>query len=329
MVRFPPSSPTASIRSRRSRPDSSIPLPELDSLVTDTLPDYFPAARTDRHPSCADSSQTGRCLVMGILNVTPDSFSDGGRYESTKDAIARGIALADAGADYVDVGDESTRPGANRVDAEEELRRVVPVVRALAREGITISIDTTRARVAAAAIDVGGSLVNDVSGGLADPAMARFVAQSGVRWVLTHWRGHSNRMDEAADYTHVVEEVQSELLARVDSAVAEGVDDSQLVLDPGFGFAKRAEHDIAVLAALDSFVDMGFPVLVGASRKRFLGRILAGEDQSQRPAEQRDAATLATSVLAAQAGAWAVRVHDATATVDAMKVITAIRAKRR
>ncbi|RYF60660.1 MAG: dihydropteroate synthase [Comamonadaceae bacterium] len=263
---------------------------------------------------------------MGILNVTPDSFSDGGRFESTSSAIARGRALAEAGADYVDVGGESTRPGADRVDVDEELRRVLPVVSALASEGIRVSIDTTRARVAAAAIEAGGSLVNDVSGGLADTDMARFIAESGVRWVLMHWRGYSRRMDSAANYTHVVEEVRNELLARVESAVAAGVDTGQLVLDPGLGFAKRAEHDIALLASLDVFVGLGLPVLVGASRKRFLGRILAGDNQPPRPADQRDAATLATSILAAQAGVWGVRVHDAAATVDAMRVITAIRA---
>ncbi|NEK59412.1 dihydropteroate synthase [Geodermatophilus sabuli] len=261
---------------------------------------------------------------MGIVNVTPDSFSDGGRYAATGPAVAHGLALAAAGADYVDVGGESTRPGAGRVEADEELRRVVPVVTELVAAGVAVSIDTTRARVAEAAVAAGAVVVNDVSGGLADPAMARTVADAGVPWVLMHWRGHSRQMYAPAVYGDVVAEVGVELRARVDDALAAGVDPGRLVLDPGLGFAKLPEHDLALLAGLDDLVDLGFPLLVGASRKRFLGAVLAAADGEPRPAEQRDAATLATSVLAARAGAWGVRVHDAAASADAVRVVAAV-----
>jgi dihydropteroate synthase len=271
----------------------------------------------------------GRCLVMGVLNVTPDSFSDGGCYADHDAAIAHGLEMHAAGADYVDVGGESTRPGAERVDAEEECRRVVPVVRDLVDAGARVSVDTTRADVAAAALEAGASLVNDVSGGLADEGMARLVAEAGVPWVLMHWRGHSREMYAAARYGDVVHEVGAELTTRVEDVVAAGVDPAQLVLDPGLGFAKNAEHNWALLAGLDRIVDLGLPVLVGASRKTFLGRLLAGPDGTPRPAEQRDAATLATTVLAAEAGAWGVRVHDAAASVDAVRTVEAVRAARR
>jgi dihydropteroate synthase len=263
---------------------------------------------------------------MGILNVTPDSFSDGGRYDAPPAAIAHGLAMVEAGADYVDVGGESTRPGAHRVAAEEELRRVLTVVTELARQGVAVSIDTTRARVAAAALEAGAVLVNDVSGGRADPDMARVVAEAGVPWVLMHWRGHSREMAAAAVYDDPVAEVRRELLDRVDDALAAGVAAEQLVLDPGFGFAKELPHDLALLAHLEEFVALGFPLLVGASRKRFLGRVLTGDDGRVPSTDQRDTATLATSVLAARAGAWAVRVHAVAATVDAVRVVAAVRA---
>ena len=271
----------------------------------------------------------GRCVVMGVLNVTPDSFSDGGCFADPADAIAHGLAMAAAGADYVDVGGESTRPGADRVDADEECRRVVPVVRELAAAGLQVSVDTTRAEVAEAALRAGAVMVNDVSGGLADKNMADLVAETGVPWVLMHWRGHSREMYAAARYGDVVTEVRAELAARVEDVVAAGVDPAQLVLDPGLGFAKNAEHNWALLAGLDRIVDLGLPVLVGASRKTFLGRLLAGPDGTPRPAEQRDAATLATTVLAAEAGAWGVRVHDAGASVDAVRTVQAVRDARR
>ncbi len=270
----------------------------------------------------------GHCVVMGVLNVTPDSFSDGGCFSDPATAIAHGLAMHAAGADYVDVGGESTRPGADRVDAGEECSRVVPVIRRLAAAGVRTSVDTTRAEVAEAALDAGAELVNDVSGGLADKNMAELVAEAGVPWVLMHWRGHSREMYAAAQYGDVVTEVCAELTARVEDVVAAGVSPEQLVLDPGLGFAKRAEHNWALLAGLDRLTALGLPVLVGASRKTFLGRLLAGPDGAPRPAEERDSATLATTVLAAQAGAWGVRVHDAAASVDALRTLDAVRAAR-
>jgi dihydropteroate synthase len=265
---------------------------------------------------------------MGVLNVTPDSFSDGGCFADPAVAVAHGLEMHAQGADYVDVGGESTRPGADRVDADEECRRVLPVIAELAAAGVRVSVDTTRAEVAEAAIAAGASLVNDVSGGLADKNMADLVAESGVPWVLMHWRGHSREMYAAARYGDVVTEVCAELMARVEDVVAAGVDPTQLVIDPGLGFAKNAEHNWALLAGLDRLVGLGLPVLVGASRKSFLGRLLAAEDGTVRPAEGRDDATLATTVLAVEAGAWGVRVHDAGASVDAVRTVEAVRAAR-
>ncbi len=270
----------------------------------------------------------GRCVVMGVLNVTPDSFSDGGCFADRDSAVAHGLAMAAAGADYVDVGGESTRPGADRVDAAEERRRVVPVVRDLAAAGVRVSVDTTRTEVAAAALEAGAVLVNDISGGLADDGMAALVADAGVPWVLMHWRGHSRDMYSRAEYGDVVAEVCGELSARVDAALAAGVDAAQLVLDPGLGFAKQSGHNWALLAALPRVVALGLPVLVGASRKSFLGRLLADADGAPRPAEGRDAATLATTVLAAEAGAWGVRVHDAAASADAVATVAAVQRAR-
>jgi dihydropteroate synthase len=265
---------------------------------------------------------------MGVLNVTPDSFSDGGCFADTETAVAHGLEMAAAGADIVDVGGESTRPGADRVDAEEECRRVLPVIRELSAAGVRTSVDTTRAEVAEAALAAGAILVNDVSGGLADAGMAALVADAGVPWVLMHWRGHSREMYAAARYGDVVTEVAAELTARVEDVVAAGVAPEQLIIDPGLGFAKRAEHNWSLLAGLDRIVGIGLPVLVGASRKTFLGRLLADADGEPRPAEQRDAATLATTVLAAEAGAWGVRVHDAGASADAVRTVDAVRAAR-
>ena len=269
-----------------------------------------------------------RCIVMGVLNVTPDSFSDGGCFADPADAIAHGLEMHAAGADYVDIGGESTRPGADRVDADEECRRVLPVIRELSEAGVRTSVDTTRAEVAEAAIAAGAALVNDVSGGLADKNMAELVAETGIPWVLMHWRGHSREMYAAARYGDVVTEVCAELTARVEDVVAAGVAPEQLVLDPGLGFAKRAEHNWALLAGLDRLVALGLPVLVGASRKTFLGRLLPDADGNPRAAEQRDAATLATTVLAAEAGVWGVRVHDAAASVDAVRTVSAVQSAR-
>ncbi|WP_219415570.1 dihydropteroate synthase [Pseudonocardia nigra] len=262
---------------------------------------------------------------MGILNVTPDSFSDGGRYYDRGDAVGHGIAMRDAGADLVDIGGESTRPGAGRVEADVEKARVLPVIRELVAEGVAVSIDTTRAAVAEVAVEAGACIVNDVSGGLADPAMAATVASARVPWILMHWRGHSDRMNALADYGDVVQDVRAELVARVDAAVLAGVEPSRLVLDPGLGFAKTAAHNWALLRRLDVLTELGFPVLVGTSRKRFLGQLLAAPDGSPRPPAGRDVATATTSALAAERGAWGVRVHDVTSTIDAIAVTTAWR----
>ena len=260
---------------------------------------------------------------MGVLNVTPDSFSDGGRYADLDAAVAHGLAMWAAGADIVDVGGESTRPGAERVDAEEETRRVVPAIRALACSGVTVSVDTSRAAVAEAALDAGAGIVNDVSGGLGDPAMAKTIAAAGVPWVLMHWRAHSRDMQALARYADVVRDVATELTRQVDAAVAAGVDATNIVLDPGLGFAKTAEHNWSLLARLDELTALGVPVLVGASRKAFLGRLLAGPDGTPAPVDAREHATVATSVLAAVMGAWGVRVHEVTPTLDAVTVVRA------
>ncbi|RZT88842.1 dihydropteroate synthase [Pseudonocardia sediminis] len=270
-------------------------------------------------------TELGRCAVMGILNVTPDSFSDGGRYLDLSHAVAHGIAMRDSGADLVDVGGESTRPGALRVSAEVEAQRVLPVIRDLVAEGVRVSVDTTRASVADAAVEAGAAVVNDVSGGLADPDMAAVVANARVPWILMHWRGHSERMNELAGYEDVIGEVRQELVMRADAAVMAGVDPDRILLDPGLGFAKTAAHNWALLRRLDVLVALGFPVLVGASRKRFLGDLLADASGSPRPHSGRDGATAATSVLAAMAGAWGVRVHDVDSTMDAVAVSTAVR----
>ncbi|MFG2063401.1 dihydropteroate synthase [Micromonospora sp. NPDC048871] len=259
-------------------------------------------------------------VVMGVLNVTPDSFSDGGRYADVGAAVAHGVRLRDEGAGLVDVGGESTRPGAERVDAETEAARVVPVIRELAEVGVPVSIDTTRARVAEAALAAGAVVVNDVSGGLADPDMARVVADAGCPWVLMHWRGHSQRMTELARYDDVVAEVRTELGQRVEAALTAGVAADRIVIDPGLGFAKTAVHNWQLSARLSELLDLGYPLLFGASRKSYLGLLLAGPDGEPRPTGGREAATVATSLLAVAAGAWGVRVHDVRATVDALAV---------
>jgi len=260
---------------------------------------------------------------MGVLNVTPDSFSDGGRWSDLDAAVGHGLAMAGRGADLVDVGGESTRPGAERVDAGEEIRRVVPAIRQLTAAGVTVSVDTTRAPVAEAALEAGAAVVNDVSGGLADPAMAKVVAAAGVPWVLMHWRGHSRDMQALATYADVVADVRRELTRQVEAALAAGVAEGNIVLDPGLGFAKTAEHNWALLAGLDELVALGFPVLVGASRKTFLGQLLAAADGTPAPVAAREDATVATSVLAAVMGAWGVRVHEVGPTLDAVRVVAA------
>ncbi|PND57450.1 dihydropteroate synthase [Mycobacterium sp. ENV421] len=262
-----------------------------------------------------------RTLVMGVVNVTDDSFSDGGCYLDPARAVEHGLALVAQGASIIDVGGESTRPGAVRIDAAVESARVIPVIKELAAQGITVSIDTMHAAVAAAALDNGATIVNDVSGGKADPVMAPLVAEAKVPWVLMHWRSvRTEHPHDVPDYGDVVTEVRDDLLAGVDAAVAAGVDQENLIIDPGLGFAKTADHNWALLHALPEFVATGIPVLVGASRKRFLGSLLADADGTVRPPDGRETATAVISALAAVHGAWGVRVHDVRASVDALKV---------
>jgi dihydropteroate synthase len=260
---------------------------------------------------------------MGVVNVTEDSFSDGGLYLDCDRAVEHGLALAAQGAAIIDVGGESTRPGAIRVDPRVETNRVVGVVKELAAQGITVSIDTMRSDVAAAALQNGARIVNDVSGGRADPKMGRLVAEAGVPWILMHWRSvGAAHPHDIPRYDDVVADVKAELLASVDAAVSAGVDETRLILDPGLGFAKNAQHNWALLRALPEFVATGLPVLIGASRKRFLGTLLADEAGVREPAG-RETATAVISALAAVRGVWGVRVHDVRASVDALKVVEA------
>jgi dihydropteroate synthase len=276
-----------------------------------------------------------RCLVMGVVNVTPDSFSDGGQWYGVGSAIEHGLDLVAQGADIVDVGGESTRPGAQRISAEEELRRVGPVITELVKAGVVVSVDTMRAQVAEFALEAGVSLVNDVSGGLADPYMPRLVAKASVPYVVMHWRGHSHDMNSRAIYQDVIREVHDELAQRIDAVTAEGVDPSMIVLDPGLGFSKLPDsrgpgaHNWQLLTHLREVAHIDgrdFPVLVGASRKRHLGRLLAAPDGTPRPFADSDDATVAVTALAAVAGAWCVRVHKVPANADAVRVAAAWRA---
>ena len=263
-------------------------------------------------------------VVIGVVNVTDDSFSDGGRYLDPDRAVQHGLALAADGAAIIDVGGESTRPGAVRIDADVEIARIVPVVKGLAAQGLTVSIDTMHAAVARAALDSGAAIVNDVSGGRADPAMAQVIAEAGVPWVLMHWRSvQADQPHEAPHYDDVVVRVRDELLAGVEAAVAAGVQRDNLIIDPGLGFAKTAHHNWALLHALPLLIQTGIPVLVGASRKRFLGSLLADADGTPRSPDGRETATAVISALAALHGAWGVRVHDVRASVDALKVVDA------
>jgi dihydropteroate synthase len=261
-----------------------------------------------------------RCAVMGVVNVTPDSFSDGGAWATPDAAVGHGRKLVARGADIVDVGGESTRPGAARVDPDEERRRVLPVVRVLAADGAVVSIDTTRSAVAAAAVAAGARLVNDVSGGRADPDMGRVVADTGVAYVLMHSRGSSADMQQLASYDDVVATLSAELTQSLERMLAVGVREEQVIFDPGLGFAKNAEHNVQLLAALPALLGLGRPVLVGASRKSFLGHLLGG-----RPVDGRDDATQAITALVAWQGAWGVRVHAVRPAADAVRVVAAIR----
>nr|WP_148221012.1 dihydropteroate synthase [Xylanimonas cellulosilytica] len=267
---------------------------------------------------------------MGVVNVTPDSFSDGGEWFSPEAGVRHGLELLGEGADIVDVGGESTRPGSARVPEEQELARVMPVIERLAAAGAVVSVDTTRARVAERAVAAGARIVNDVSGGLADPEMGRAVAETGAAYVCMHWRGHADVMDSLEVYDDVVTDVRDELAAQMAALEADGVRREQIVLDPGLGFAKSGDLNWPLLAHLDALQALGRPVLVGASRKRFLGRLLAsgrrdgGIDVAEpAPPLARDDATAAISALAAAAGAWAVRVHAARASHDAVRVAAA------
>ena len=268
----------------------------------------------------AELAQLNRTVVMGVLNVTPDSFSDGGRYLQPAAAVARGLALRAAGADLVDVGGESTRPGAERVTAAEELRRVLPVVRALSAAGVLVSIDTMRAEVAQAAVAEGAAVINDVSGGLADPEMLGYAATAGLPLVLMHWRGPSTIMAELANYDDVVRDVRAELGKRLAAAVSAGVDPAFIVLDPGLGFAKDADHNWSLLSHLHELAALGRPLLVGASRKRFLAELT-----NTGTVHDPDAATAAVSALAAAGGVWCVRVHEPAASRAAVAVASRLR----
>ncbi|MDQ1703728.1 MAG: dihydropteroate synthase [Frankiaceae bacterium] len=268
-----------------------------------------------------------RCRVMGVVNVTPDSFSDGGAFADADSAVKHGLQLWAEGADLIDVGGESTRPGATRVAPAEEQARVEPVVAALAAAGAMVSIDTMHASTARVALRAGASVVNDVSGGLVDPDLPRVVADAGVPYVVMHWRGHSDHMQERASYTDVVAEVRAALSARLDALVAAGLAAEQIVLDPGIGFAKDAEHNWALLAHLDALLDLGRPLLVGVSRKSFLGALLA-DDAEPRAVVDRDDATAALSALVAAGGAWCVRVHEVRASADAVRVAARLRTER-
>jgi dihydropteroate synthase len=275
----------------------------------------------NRFPAVSGLPQPGRTLVMGVVNVTPDSFSDGGEWFQPRDAIEHGLELVAEGADLIDVGGESTRPGAARPDVTEELRRVLPVVSELAATGTVVSIDTMRPRVAAEAVARGARLINDVSGGQADPDMLPLVAGLGLPYLCMHWRGHSTDMQSRATYGDVVADVIAELGRQVDSVLEAGITKDRLIVDPGFGYAKTGEHNWQLLQRIDELAALDVPVLAGVSRKAFLGTLLAGPDGSPRQPKDRDDATVALTTLLASRGIWAVRVHSVRASRDAIAVV--------
>jgi dihydropteroate synthase len=260
-----------------------------------------------------------RPVIVGVLNVTPDSFSDGGKYTNVDAAIEHAVAMRTAGADFIDVGGESTRPGAKRLDPAKEQKRVLPVLKELIELGVPVSIDTMNSSTALAAVEVGVLVVNDVSGGLADPGMYRTVAETGVHYIASHWRGPSESMDADAIYDDVVVEVRDALKARIAELLVWGITPDKIVLDPGLGFAKTAQHNWAILKALPELETLGYPLMIGASRKRFLAPF-AGKDA---PTQERDFATAVIGALAAQAGVWGLRVHNVAATATALDVWTA------
>ena len=264
-----------------------------------------------------------RTLVMGVLNVTPDSFSDGGRFDDTEIAINHALQMIEDGADIIDIGGESTRPGSERISAQVELDRVLPVIAGLVDSGVAISIDTMRAEVARAAIDAGACMINDVSGGKSDPEMLSYVSTLSVPYILMHWRGPSNIMNTLTDYNDVVADVTSEISKQVDVAVAAGIARERIAVDPGIGFAKTVDQNWPILKHLDVLEGLGLPILMGASRKKFLGELLA-KDGVARDSDERESATTAISTLMAARRIWAVRVHEVKASSDAIAVVDRI-----
>jgi dihydropteroate synthase len=264
-----------------------------------------------------------RTLVMGVLNVTPDSFSDGGRFNNPKIATNHALQMIADGADIIDIGGESTRPGSDRISVQEELDRVIPVISALANSGAAISIDTMRVEVAKAAVAAGACMINDVSGGKSDPEMLSYVATLNTPFILMHWRGPSNIMNTLTDYDDVVADVTAEISKQVDVAVAAGISRERIAIDPGIGFAKTVDQNWPILKHLDVLEALGLPILMGASRKKFLGELLA-KDGVARDSDERESATTAISTLMAAGGLWAVRVHDVKPSSDAIAVVDRI-----
>lgn len=299
----------------------------MDSLAaapgTGPATSPLPVLRKPRPAASFKDLPTNRTLVMGILNVTPDSFSDGGKHATADTAISAGLRMYYAGADIIDVGGESTRPGADEVTPEEEQRRVLPVIEALVKAGALVSIDTTHASTAGAALAAGAAIINDVSGLTIEPEMLELVARSRVPYVLTHRRGDARSMDSLTDYQDVAADVAAELAGVRDKLCAAGAAPEQIILDPGLGFAKNEAQNWELLQHLDVLQDMGHKVLVAASRKRFLGSLLTVAGKAAPPAE-RDAATAAITAVSAFRGAWAVRVHDVGPNLDAVKVAARI-----
>ncbi len=262
-------------------------------------------------------------LVMGVLNVTPDSFSDGGRFDDTEIAISHALQMIEDGADIIDIGGESTRPGSERISVKVELDRVLPVIAGLVNSGVAISIDTMRAEVARAAIEAGACIINDVSGGKSDPEMLSYVSTLTVPYILMHWRGPSNIMNTLTDYNDVVADVTREISNQVDAAVAAGIARERIAIDPGIGFAKTVDQNWPILKHLDVLEGLGLPILMGASRKKFLGELLAKAGVA-RDSDERESATTAISTLMAARGLWAVRVHDVKPSSDAIAVVDRI-----
>jgi len=267
-----------------------------------------------------------RPLVMGVLNVTPDSFSDGGQHQSLQAAVDHAQVLVMAGADIVDVGGESTRPGAGRVALETEIARVVPVIENIkANLDVQISVDTMNSETARRAVAAGASIINDVSGGLADPVMLEVAAETGATFVISHWRGFSDIMDTQTVYHDVAVDVARELGERVEAAIAAGVSRDKIVIDPGLGFAKDMKQNWQLVARLDELEKLGLPILVGASRKRFIAGAIESDDSTQVGNERRDLATAVLTAMLLQRKLWGVRVHNVLSTTDAISVVAALR----